>query len=199
MSSSVDSLASASVAISSQTVATAHAASSSVGDREPVSTASVSKSSSTSTIHPIRSIPLQPSRQFNTPEVNNADSRTRHGTQETVHQRTSINMSSISTPTRRQRRAGIPPHTKRQTQRIPNRNLGIARMTRHGIRSRRIHRPGRHTLRTSMNQQIQIIPHMQMAQLQCPRQRNNERRVHCTLRPQRTLLCAFIADPVFGF
>ena len=50
-----------------------------------------------------------------------------------------------------------------------------------------------------MHEQIQIIAHMQMAQLQRPRQRNNKRRVHGTLRAQRALLATLIRHPVFVF
>lgn len=117
---------STSVAISSQAISTAHAGSAipRVRNRQPIPTSSIAKPSSTP-IHPIRRIPLQPPGQFHTPKVNHTNRRTRHSTQKTIHQRTRINMASISTPARRQRRTRIPPHRKHQRQTIPNRNLRI--------------------------------------------------------------------------
>ena len=43
-----------------------------------------------------------------------------------------------------------------------------------------------------MHQQIQIIPHMEMAQLQRPRQRHHQRRVQIALAAEGPLLRRFV-------
>lgn len=122
---------------------------------------------------------LQPPRQLHTSEVRHADRRARKRRNQTVHQRTERQMPSHTRPTRRKLRIRIPPHTELQRQRITNHNPR-RRIPRNRIGRRSRNSPRRHTLRRSMHQHIQTTTHMQMAQLQRPRQRNNHWRINLT-------------------
>jgi hypothetical protein len=156
------------IPISSQPI-TAPTPASRIRNRQSIapSTTHHTASASPPTIHPLRRKPLQPPRQIHAPKVRNTNRRARPSTQYTIQQRARIYMSPIPAPTRRQRRTRIPPYSKTQRQRVSYRNLRISSMRRHRVCSSRINRTRRRRFRRRMHQQIHIIPHMQMAQLQC--------------------------------
>ena len=119
---------------------------------------------------------LQPTRQLNTSEVSHANSSTRQRAEHAVHQRTESQMSSNTGPATRQLSGRVPPHTELQRQRIANHNPG-RRFARNAVRSGSRNRSRRDRLGRRVNQHVHARGNVQVAELECARQRDNHRRV----------------------